>query len=100
MSIFINLINNETKPHKHNFYEIIVYTKGKGRFIYEKKYIDTFPGKILIVPPNIVHSSVFEDTLERIYINGDLSQIFNMTEPTVILDTAEKEGLFLANMIY
>ena len=100
MRTFINFINNESKPHKHKHFEIIVYTNGRGTFHSDTKSVEVFSGKIMIIPPETTHSSTFENTLGRIYIGGDFSHIFNISVPTVIWDTPEKEGAFLANMIY
>ncbi|MBE7063138.1 MAG: helix-turn-helix domain-containing protein [Ruminococcaceae bacterium] len=100
MAFLINLIKEESSPHTHKNYEIIVYTRGRGIFHATEKDVLVSPGKIIIIPPGTVHSVTFDGRLERIYINGDLNHIFNLAAPTVILDTPEKEGLFLAKMIY
>lgn len=100
MSFLINLIKEESPPHKHKNYEIIVYVKGSGTFHCDNKDILVAPGKIMIIPPWAVHSLTFTDGLERIFINGEFNQIFNLTSPTVVLDNSENEGLMLAKMIY
>lgn len=100
MSFLINLIKEESPPHKHKNYEIIVYIKGSGTFHAGNKDISVVPGKIMIIPPWAVHSLTFTDEMERIFINGEFNQIFNLTSPTVVLDNSEKEGLMLAKMIY
>lgn len=101
MSYFINLVKDDSPPHKHKIYEIIVYTKGKGIFYSPEKQIEAFPGKIIIVPPDTVHHSLKKDSdFERIYINGEFNQTFLLTTPTVVFDNPEGEGLMLAKMIY
>jgi len=101
MKYLINLIKEVSPPHKHKSYEIIVYTKGKGIFHTNEKDIKTDPGKIIIIPPDTVHSSTnIDKNYERIYINGEFNYIFNLTSPTVIVDNSNSEGLELAKMIY
>ncbi len=101
MNYLINLINKEVSPHKHKLYEIIIYTKGYGILHAEGKNIETGPGFIVIIPPETVHyCSACDSVYERIYINGEFNQIFNLTSVTVIHDNEEKEGTLLAEMIH
>ncbi len=101
MNYLINLIKNVSNPHNHKSYEIIIYTKGRGVFHTDKKQTETTPGKIIIVPPGVTHwCSFIDDELERIYVNGDFSHVFELTEPTVISDNSKSEGLELAKMVY
>ena len=101
MNFLINLIKEESPPHNHKNYEIIVYTKGNGTIHAAEKDIAVGPGKMIIIPPGIVHSSSKSSTdFERIYINGELNQTFFLTSPTVVLDNSANEGLLLAKMIY
>ena len=100
MSYLINLTKREGPLHKHKHYEMIVYTKGDGLFHCEEKDIPVCPGKIVIVPPETMHSTPFGNDMERIYINGEFHQFFSLTSPTLILDNSENEGMSLAKMIY
>ena len=100
MNYLINLIKKDSPLHKHKNYEIIVYTKGDGLFHCEEKDIPICPGKIVIVPPETMHSAPSGNDIERIYISGEFHQFFNLTSPTVILDNSDKDGLSLAKMIY
>lgn len=102
MNYYINLIKNlESPPHKHNSYEIIIFTNGTGTFYTEEKSIPVHPGKIIIIPPGVVHSCTKGDAdFERIYINGEFEQVFSLTSLAVISDTPSGDGLFLANLIY
>ncbi len=101
MNFLINYTKELSSPHKHPNYEIIIYTKGNGVLHVSGKDIEVHPGKIIIIPPQTVHySSKTGDDFERIYINGDFTQFFNMDTPTVILDNSENEGLLLAKILY
>ena len=100
MRYIMNYIKQETPSHQHKDYEVIVYTSGNGVFLAGGKQIPVFPGKIVIIPPGVLHGVEFSDNLERIYIRGEFSHIFNLTSPTVVLDNAENEGRLLAKMIF
>ncbi len=101
MNFLINLAQDPSSPHKHAYYEIVVFTKGNGVFHASGKDIDVTPGKIIIIPPQTVHHSTKTGKdLERIYVGGDFNQFFNMNTPTVIWDNSENEGTLLAKMLY
>ena len=100
MSYLINITKKGFTPHKHKFYEIITFLEDRGMFYTEHKAYPVSEGKIIIVPPDTVHYSLLDSTPQRIYINGEFSQIFNLTEPVIISDNDKKEGLTLAKMIY
>ena len=101
MKIFVNMITRESPPHKHTYYEIIVYTQGCGTVRAGEMTIAAKPGLFLIIPPDLIHASVIEgDCFERIYVNGEMGHIFSLTAPTVVLDNSEKEGQMLAKMLY
>jgi len=102
MKALINILREEcVLPHKHKNYEIIIYTKGTGILNTAQKNIHVSPGKIVIIPPGIMHSSTTSDSVfERIYLNGSFNHIFNITSVSVINDTLQGEGVTLANMIY
>lgn len=100
MSYLINLTKRKLPLHKHKHYEILIYTKGDGLFHCEEKDIPVCPGKIVIVPPETMHSAPLGNDLERISISGDFHQFFSLTSPTLILDNSESEGMSLAKTIY
>lgn len=100
MSYLINVTKKKNPLHKHKHYEIIVYTEGDGLFHSNEKDIPVSPGKIMIVPPETMHSAPFGNNTERICINGEFHQFFSLTSPILILDNSENEGMSLAKMIY
>ena len=101
MNYYIDHMKNvESPPHKHNYYQIIVYIKGSGIFCAEEESIPVGPGKIVIIPPGISHYCSMPNTdFERIYISGEFHQIFSLTSPAVISDTPSGDGTFLAKII-
>lgn len=100
MNYMINITKDGFTSHKHRVYEIIVYIDGEGIFYTEDKNFFVSKGNIAIIPPDTFHHSSLENCLERIYINGEFNQIFNLTSPAIISDNSKKEGTALAKMIY
>lgn len=100
MKFLIGYITARSRPHKHKNYEIIAYLKGTGTFCSPQKDIPVSPGRFIIVPPELTHSSEHTEDVERIYINGDFNHIFSFSSPLVISDNAEGTGILLAKMIY
>lgn len=100
MDILISLTDREGFSHKHNNYEIIVCSSGSGTFFSDSLKAEICPGKFIIVPPNTFHRCSFNDSLERIYIQGEFNQIFSFSSPVVITDSTEGDGLTLAKIIY
>ena len=100
MNIMIGLTKGTFPVHTHQFYEIVIYTKGKGSFYADNREIPFSPGTIIIIPPLTPHTSSSTEEYERIYINGEFNHIFSFASPVVLSDNSEKEGFFLAKMIY
>ncbi len=101
MSFITNTKTGDTPSHKHNHFEIIVYSNGKGILQTDGQNIEVFPGKIAIIPPGTMHSAMASiPDFERIYIGGDFSPFFSLTTPVVILDNSSSEGLMLAKTIF
>ena len=100
----MNFIVNHTKksgvPHKHKNHEIIICTKGNGILYCEKHKKDISAGDIIIIPPATTHSITANPDIERIYINGEFNQFFNIESVNIIPDNEKKEGISLAQMIY
>ena len=91
----------DTPLHKHNYFEILIYSKGSGVLQIAGQNIEVFQGKIAIIPPQTMHGGKSEDSdFERLFIGGDFSQYFSLSSPIVINDTPSKEGLMLANTIF
>lgn len=86
--------------HKHNCYEIIFYRKGEGKFYFEGETTPITVGKFIIVPPNIVHASVYEKEAETYFIKGDFNHVFSFFSPVEVMDNKEREGEFLVDMIF
>ena len=100
MNYSVNLINSDSPPHQHNYYEIVVYKKGKSVFRVEGNEYNVSHGDIIVIPPQTLHSTVIEEGAERIYITGMFEQIFGINSAVIINDNPDGDGLNLATMIY
>ena len=100
MSYSIDLIEKDIPEHQHKNYEISTYIKGTGVIHFDNEEFYMSPGKIIIVPPGILHRSTRTKNSKRIYICGEFGQIFNFDYPVMVLDNSQGEGSFLAQMIY
>lgn len=46
------------RPHRHNVYHIVIYTRGRGGFMLRGKVISVKPGTIALVSPGVLHDLV------------------------------------------
>ena len=101
MSLIINAKMGDTPSHKHNHFEILIYSKGNGVLQTNGQNIVVSPGKIAIIPPGTMHEGKASDAeFERIYIGGDFTPFFSVSAPIVINDNPSGEGLMLAKTIF
>ena len=101
MDYILDFLEGATPPHKHDTYEIIIFTKYENTLHTSNADFTVGPGKIAILPPGAVHHCTSPQTnFGQIYIRGDFSQSFSLTSPVVVLDNSENEALCLARMIY
>lgn len=100
MNYIINQKEEYSPSHKHKSWEIIVIIEGEGALRFHEKETPLSAGKIIIVPPGILHETIPQNSFSRIYINGDFDRIFGIEYPTVITDNEEREGITLTKMIY
>jgi AraC-like DNA-binding protein len=99
MNYMIDRVTSAISPHQHNVYEIVVCTGGNGVFC-GTEAVPISRGSIVIVPPGITHTSVAQETLDRIYIEGDFAHCFPFASSMVVRDNAAGEGCALAEILY
>ena len=88
------------KEHSHKFYEVLIYTEGKGKIYTSKGEYFFSPGTIVILPPDTKHCTKSEERYTNIFVNGNLEQFFSIDEPAVFTDNERGEGMQLAKMLY
>lgn len=86
--------------HKHNNYELFIYSSGKGKINIEGKIYDAEQGMIVIMPPNIVHGSISHDNLRYIAISGISDEIIHIDTPIIFKDNERGDGFSLLRMIF
>ena len=89
MKTTVGFVTLSAREHKHNYYEIIFYRNGTGKFYFSEKHLPIAPGKFIIVPPNTIHASKYDDTAETIYIKGEFKHIFSFSSPVEVFDDNE-----------
>ncbi len=64
------------RHHYHNFYEIYYMVDGKGTYFINDKIYDIMSGDIIIVPPNTIHSTDYDNReYERILLEFSESMV-------------------------
>ena len=100
MSYTIGMASESTPPHAHKFYQIIICLKGSCTFHASDGDVEAVPGTIIVIPPETVHSFTSQNDSEKIYMQGDMNQFFQLSSLTIVTDNVRSEGEQLAKMIY
>ena len=66
MNIFI--------PHKHDFYEVVYFLKGKGRAIIADREYEVVAHRYCIIPPHTEHVELLEEDAEILFVGFKLKQ--------------------------
>lgn len=61
--------HNLSLPHKHNFYHLVMFTKGGGSHAIDFKTFDVAPYQIYFMVPGQVHSWSFEGEVDGYVVN-------------------------------
>ena len=86
--------------HKHNNYELVVYSSGKGKASIEGKVREVEKGMIVVMPPNTIHGSMSYDNLQYLAISGKSDELIHIDAPIVFKDNERGDGLSLMQMIF
>lgn len=54
--------------HAHQFYEINVIVSGQGKHYIENTVLDTSPGDVFVIPPEVSHGYISEDRLDIFHV--------------------------------
>jgi len=85
--------------HQHNDYEIIFYPSGKGITEINGNRFPVEKGTIVIIPPNVMHSSISCDGLRYVSILGNGDHLINLETPMMFTDNEKGEAYSLVHMI-
>lgn len=94
--------------HTHNFYEVNIVLKGKGRHFIENNYVDVHEGCVFVIPPQIKHAyynidnlDVFHILLSNAFITNFNNELKNLPGYSILFEIEPflrsefKESLFL-----
>ena len=56
-------------PHRHDFYQIVLFTQGGGRHSIDFKHYDIVPNQVYYMAPGQVHSWFFDENTDGLLIN-------------------------------
>ncbi len=86
--------------HKHNNYELVIYSSGKGKATIEGQVIDVEKGMIVVRPPNTLHGSMSYDNLQYLAILGKSDELTHIDTPIIFKDNERGDGFSLLQMIF
>ena len=86
--------------HKHNNYELFVYSSGKGKTSIDGKVREAEKGMIVVIPPNTIHGSISYDNLQYVAISGKSDELMHIDAPIVFKDNERGDGFSLMQMIF
>lgn len=93
-----NLTKNVSR-HLHNTWELIYYTGGEGKMIFEKMELPYREGDVVIIPPNTPHHNVSPGGFTNIFLNLNDSNM-NYREPFKIQDDSSHHILSAFNAAF
>lgn len=64
---------NIFNPHRHDFYEVIYFLKGKGKEVIGNKQYDMSAHSYCVIPPNVEHFELLEDNGEILFVGFKLN---------------------------
>jgi len=74
---YLKVHPNLTAPHRHSFYHIVLFTKGKGYHTIDFEKFKVVPGQIYFMSPGQVHSWHFDGEVDGYVINFATSIFHN-----------------------
>ena len=66
---YLKIHPNLANPHRHSFYHIVLFTKGKGYHTIDFEKFKVVPGQIYFMSPGQVHSWHFDGEVDGYVIN-------------------------------
>lgn len=103
MYVSINKTEGGTRSyplHSHKRYEIMYYISGNGVMKTQSGDIPFCAGAVIIMPPNVMHGSVSDNDFVNISVECDFDGLLLFEKPTLVDDTASREGERILWLIY
>ena len=100
--VYANRHTNLTKHvprHMHETWELIYYTTGEGRMVFDDMVIPYHDGEVIAIPPGITHTNESETGFTNIFLNLTNSNISFRT-PVKIQDDACSNILNAFNAVF
>lgn len=71
LEVYLSRNDNLVFPHRHNFYQFVLFLSGKGYHELDFKRYDIVPGQLYFMGPGQVHSWRFHSLMEGYIVNFD-----------------------------
>src|SRR5690606_41760302 len=72
LEIYLSRNDNLVFPHRHNFYQLVLFLSGEGDHEIDFKRYDIVPGQVYFMGPGQVHSWNFLSPMTGYIINFDI----------------------------
>ncbi len=72
LEVYLGKNNNLVFPHRHNFYQMLLFLSGAGMHEIDFKQYKIVPGQVYFMGPGQVHSWMFEGEMKGYIVNFDI----------------------------
>ncbi|OYD46482.1 hypothetical protein CHU00_07305 [Sphingobacterium cellulitidis] len=72
LEVYLGKNNNLVFPHRHNFYQMLLFLSGSGMHEIDFKQYKVVPGQVYFMGPGQVHSWMFEGEMKGYIVNFDI----------------------------
>ncbi|OYD41789.1 AraC family transcriptional regulator [Sphingobacterium cellulitidis] len=72
LEVYLGKNNNLVFPHRHNFYQMLLFLSGAGMHEIDFKQYKIVPGQVYFTGPGQVHSWMFEGEMKGYIVNFDI----------------------------
>ncbi len=99
LSYYLQKNDDLVFPHRHNFYQLLVFLSGSGQHEIDFKRYEVTAGQVYLMLPGQVHSWMFEGDITGYIINFDVDYFKSLLLQSNYLDTLNlfssiNEGIF------
>ncbi|MFZ4262423.1 AraC family transcriptional regulator [Sphingobacterium sp. HJSM2_6] len=102
LSYYLQKNHDLVFPHRHNFYQLLIFTSGNGFHEIDFKRYEITPGQVYLMGPGQVHSWMFEGEITGYIINFDVDYFKSLLLQSNYLDalnlfSSNNDGVFELN---
>ena len=72
LEVYLGKNNNLVFPHRHNFYQMVLFLSGSGKHEIDFREYQVSRGQVYFMGPGQVHTWMFEDNITGFIVNFDI----------------------------